>query len=226
MGFFNNTRVIYFIRHGESVLNAQGIRQGPDGPLSEKGRAQVSVVAEGLTHIDKPIEAIISSPYQRARETAEIIANRLGLPLEFSDLLVERRNPSEIVGRKRYSKEVHKIVDVIDHSYHEDNLRYSDEENFADLKARAKKLIEYIKDREEEVLLCATHGIFMEMIAAYIEFGDNLSAKGYVKYSSFHEVKNAGLAGYLFVENWFKEDEWHLWLWNGKRVSGWDDLLK
>ena len=40
------TKLIYFVRHGETLNNAKGIRQGPEGPLSEKGRAQALATAK------------------------------------------------------------------------------------------------------------------------------------------------------------------------------------
>src|SRR3989344_6948177 len=89
-------KLIYLVRHGETVLNAQNIRQGPEGSLTEKGRAQALATAKRFPKNKGRPQVIISSPYQRTKETAEIIAKELGMPIEYSDLLVERRNPSEI----------------------------------------------------------------------------------------------------------------------------------
>ena len=123
------TKLIYFVRHGETLNNAQNIRQGSDGSLSEKGRAQALATAKRFPKENGRPDVIITSPYERTRETAEIIANELGMGFEYSDLLVERRNPSEIIGHSGQEEEVKKIVDKIDMSFHDDNLRYSDEEN-------------------------------------------------------------------------------------------------
>lgn len=67
------------VRHGETDWNAQGIMQGwTDVPLNETGRNQSREVGERLA--GARIGAVWSSPLQRSRETAEIIATVLGLP--------------------------------------------------------------------------------------------------------------------------------------------------
>ena len=133
------TKLIYFVRHGETEDNAKNIRQGPDGPLSEKGRAQALQTAKRFPKQKGGPQVIISSPYERAKETAEILARELGMSVEYSDLLVERRNPSAIIGHEGGERDVKQIVDQMDKSFHDDNFRYADEENFVDLKERAKK---------------------------------------------------------------------------------------
>ncbi|MGH7249873.1 MAG: histidine phosphatase family protein, partial [Minisyncoccia bacterium] len=94
------TKLIYFVRHGETESNAKQIRQGPEGHLTEKGRAQALATAKRFPKgVGRP-QAIIASPYERTKETAGIIAKELGMEVEYSDLLVERRNPTEIIGHE------------------------------------------------------------------------------------------------------------------------------
>src|SRR5664279_5493955 len=93
------TKIIYFVRHGETQNNALGIRQGAEGGLTEKGREQALATAKRFPkHRGKP-QIIIASPYERTKETANIIAQELHLRIKYCDLLKERRNPSEVVGR-------------------------------------------------------------------------------------------------------------------------------
>ena len=126
-------QVIYFVRHGETELNARGIRQGPDGPLSPQGVEQVKAVAERFPKKRGKPQVIIASPFQRTKETAAIIAKALAMEVEYNPLLVERKNPTEIIGHSGKEEQVASIVDRIDKSFHDDTLRYSDEENFVDL---------------------------------------------------------------------------------------------
>ncbi|MDE2399933.1 MAG: histidine phosphatase family protein [Patescibacteria group bacterium] len=208
------TKLIYFVRHGETLLNAQNIRQGAEGSLSELGREQALETAKRFPkHKGRP-EVIISSPYQRTRETAEIIAKELKMPIEYSDLLVERRNPSEIIGQWGEDAKVKLIIDQMDKSFHEDNLRISDEENFVDLKKRAKKLLEYIAKRKEKRIVMITHGIFLKMVASYMLMGDKLTASEYNKLSYFNPVNNASMAIVLYKSHWLNEDEWKILEWN------------
>ena len=209
------TKIIYFVRHGESMLNSQGIRQGPDGGLNEVGREQVKQVAESLAHENKGFDVMISSPYERAKETSAIIAEKLGMKVEYSDLLVERRNPSEIVGKHKDAPEVRAIVDRIDNTFHDDDLRYSDEENFSDLKVRARSLLAFLKERPEERLLVVTHGIFLKMFISYMLYGDRMKASDYVRLSYESDMDNAGVVICSYTTHWFRNPEWRLLLWNG-----------
>ncbi len=78
----------WFLRHGETDWNAQGLSQGnTDIPLNRVGLAQAQRAAATLR--DKGIATIIASPLSRARVTAEIAAEALGLPVGIDDDLRE-----------------------------------------------------------------------------------------------------------------------------------------
>ena len=71
---------LLLVRHGETDWNAEGRLQGQtDRPLTDFGRMQARRLAEELT--DEELEAIYASDLARARETAEILGERLGLPV-------------------------------------------------------------------------------------------------------------------------------------------------
>jgi len=81
----------YFaLRHGESqsntnnVLDSLGINSNS---LTEKGREQVKAAVAELK--EKGITKIISSPFNRTKETSHIIADELGVVVEFDDRLRE-----------------------------------------------------------------------------------------------------------------------------------------
>lgn len=77
---------IILVRHGVTA-HTTGRRfsggLGGDNPaLSDEGRAQIAEAAEWLTELREHISAVVSSPVRRTRESAEIIAEKLGLPVE------------------------------------------------------------------------------------------------------------------------------------------------
>ncbi|MCE9549173.1 histidine phosphatase family protein [Candidatus Nomurabacteria bacterium] len=208
-------KLIYFVRHGESELNAKGIRQGSEGKLTEKGRNQALQTAKKFPKEKGKPQIIISSPYERTRETTDIIAKELNMKnIEYSDLLMERKNPSEIIGKWKEDLQVKLIVDQIDKSFHDDNLRYSDEENFTDLKNRTKKLLTFIKSRKEKRMIMVTHAIFLKMIVSYILKGEELTSYEYNKLSFFNDINNAGITIIQYIPHWFKKEEWKLLVWN------------
>ena len=80
--------LLYLVRHGESTFNAEGRIQGQsDAPLSELGRRQTQAVADCLAV--RPIEVVYCSPLRRALETAQPIADRLGLTMRTDPRLME-----------------------------------------------------------------------------------------------------------------------------------------
>jgi len=78
----------HFIRHGESVYNAEGRIQGQsDVPLSDLGRKQGEAVAAAMAAL--PIEVVYSSPLRRAMETARVVAEPLGREIRTDPRLME-----------------------------------------------------------------------------------------------------------------------------------------
>ncbi len=184
-------RRFYFVRHGETILNAAHIRQGDAGGLTPAGQTQANAAGRYLKNFR--VRKLIVSPYERTRETAAIINKHLNVPIEYSPLFAERRNPSEIIGKKAEDPEVAKIVDQIDRSYHDDTFRYSDEENFQDLKARAEKALAYLRTVRGSHTGVVTHGIFLKMLIAYLLYRDRLNASDYIKLSFFNASDNANV---------------------------------
>lgn len=87
-------RHLYYCRHGLSEMNEQGLLCGStDSPLSPKGRSQALAAAKSAMQNGIGFDLIVSSTMLRAYETATIIGNTLGMPLEKilpNPLLVER----------------------------------------------------------------------------------------------------------------------------------------
>jgi broad specificity phosphatase PhoE len=78
----------YFLRHGRSEGNEQGIAQGRrDTPLAAEGRAQVLDAAPWFE--GKEIGLILSSPLQRALQTARIIGTHIEAPVEADETLTD-----------------------------------------------------------------------------------------------------------------------------------------
>ena len=80
-----------FLRHGESIGNAQSRWQGQsDYALTKKGRLQARALAERWKSENMKFDLIVASPLSRAKETAEIIAAALDARIEFDPILLER----------------------------------------------------------------------------------------------------------------------------------------
>ena len=83
-----NPVAFWYLRHGETDWNAQNLSQGNvDIPLNETGLAQAR--SASLLLRNRGIETIISSPLSRAKDTADIAAAELGLPVTIDEGLRE-----------------------------------------------------------------------------------------------------------------------------------------
>ena len=82
---------LYLVRHGEAEQNVLGV--GSSLPeitkrhLTERGREQVRATADFLA--GQPVDAIIASPLVRTQETAAIISEKTGVPVQTDDRLHE-----------------------------------------------------------------------------------------------------------------------------------------
>ncbi|TCN01775.1 putative phosphoglycerate mutase [Paenibacillus sp. BK033] len=91
--------IIGMVRHGNTDWNALGKIQGQtDIPLNELGKKQANALAERLSKDEKLWDAVISSDLQRARQTAAVIADKLGIPLLDGDPRLRERNFGEVEG--------------------------------------------------------------------------------------------------------------------------------
>ncbi len=81
---------VHLVRHGK-VHNPEHVMYGllPGWHLSDEGIAQAHHAAEHLS--SRPIEAVYSSPLERAVATATVIAEECGVPLEVREELTEWR---------------------------------------------------------------------------------------------------------------------------------------
>jgi broad specificity phosphatase PhoE len=86
--------VVHLLRHGE-VYNPQGILYGRSTGyhLSERGRAMAERVAERIG--DRDITHMVSSPLERAQETAAPLAAVRGLTVRLDDRVIESGNVFE-----------------------------------------------------------------------------------------------------------------------------------
>jgi probable phosphoglycerate mutase len=81
---------LLLVRHGESQANSRRrFTESDRNPLSALGREQAERTAAFLRAKFAPLR-IVSSPFARARETAEIIASAIPVPIELESALREQ----------------------------------------------------------------------------------------------------------------------------------------
>ncbi len=80
--------MLTLVRHGQTTSSARHAYSGrSDIPLTETGREQARAAAQRLA--EDRVDAVISSPLIRARDTAQAIADATGAPLTVDERLTE-----------------------------------------------------------------------------------------------------------------------------------------
>ncbi len=77
---------LYFLRHGEADWPNWN-QSDDERPLTERGKKEIQKIADFLKLLDLSLQQIVTSPLPRARQTAEIVADRLKLKLRESSVL-------------------------------------------------------------------------------------------------------------------------------------------
>jgi phosphohistidine phosphatase len=91
---------IYILRHSDAVnLNEKGVYTDRDRFLSDEGKEKMVEVAKGIKKLGIDFDKIYTSPYPRARQTAEILAEtyKINDKIEDCDLLTPEKSPNDMI---------------------------------------------------------------------------------------------------------------------------------
>src|SRR5262249_20811032 len=91
---------LYILRHGIAVEpGSPGHTTDADRPLLPKGKRKLGEIAKGMAALDVSFDLILSSPYRRASQTAELIAGSLKprKEVEFSENLTPGGSPRKLI---------------------------------------------------------------------------------------------------------------------------------
>lgn len=140
---------LYLIRHGQTVDNLNQIMQGQtQGELTDEGVRQAQELASQFA--DTLIDVFVSSDLKRSVDTCRIIADPRGKDVVQTPLLRER-DWGSFTGRF--------IPDL------KGEVWPDDIESLDDLKARAKRFLNFIKaEFPDKVVLAVGHGIINKAI--------------------------------------------------------------
>ena len=116
--------ILYIVRHGIAIDHADP-KSPPEAerPLTARGVQKTRAAALGMRALGVKLDLLITSPYVRAAQTAEIFAEALGFPPEkirVSEALKPAANPADII--KEISNPKTKEVACFGHGPHVDLL--------------------------------------------------------------------------------------------------------
>lgn len=205
-------KTVYLIRHAQSTDNVAPVFQSPDSTLNEKGRKQAESIASRISKLS--FDALIASPFERAKQTAEAIAKATGKQLEFSELFVERVKPNYINSKPYTDEKAHALWREWEKSLYTPGLHAEDGENFDDLIARADNALAFLQKREEQSFVVVTHGYFLRTIVIRVLLGDLLSGEAFRNIQRTTAMENTGLTVLQYRDRFEEKPAWRLWIYN------------
>jgi len=90
---------LFILRHGLAVDHGTPGFSDPDRPLTPEGKSKLRDIAAAMIELELDFDLILSSPYKRARQTAEIVAEKLKAQkkLEFTEALIPQGSTGELI---------------------------------------------------------------------------------------------------------------------------------
>ncbi|MFW0837402.1 MAG: class I tRNA ligase family protein [Candidatus Komeilibacteria bacterium] len=211
-------------RHGLTDWNKDGIVQGQSNvPLDEQSIEQIYDFADKIKQ--HGYTAIVSSPLQRARQTAEIIAEKLKLPVVIEPLVRERDYGV-------FEGKAVKDIKQSDPDYYKDKINYkiSGAETYDEMQKRAEKFLQKMdKEFPGQKVLVISHNAFMRSLRRLNSHDDNATLSDYRP--SFGELATYNiLDGEYKLADWRQdEDSLDTWFSSGMwtfSTLGWPDNIK
>jgi phosphohistidine phosphatase len=111
---------IYIIRHAIAVdRGTPEYEDDSQRPLTDKGKKKMRQIARGLLALGVDFDLILSSPYVRAKETAEILAEVLKTKtaVAFSENLIPMGDPDLLIAEMNEKYNVNSIA-LVGHEPH------------------------------------------------------------------------------------------------------------
>jgi broad specificity phosphatase PhoE len=158
--------MIHLARHGQTAYNAEGRFQGHlPVPLDDTGRAQARELAEAVADVE--VKTLVCSPLARARETADIVAQRIGLTPEEEARFAET-DTGDWTGRSFAEIEAEDPEGFRRFQVSDPTFRYPGGESFAEQSERVQDGLRDLRARPEALpaLVVCHRGVIRLALAA------------------------------------------------------------
>lgn len=175
-----NKKTIYIFRHGQTDYNVSRRVMGQlDIPLNETGIAQAAELSTRLANTH--LEVIYTSPLLRAKQTAQILADKIGAPIIPDKRLMERNNGNlqgHIVhgtdNPAEYQTDYNQLELFLPATQLNDNNWKPDGgESRTECWSRAQKAVtEIVKNAPYDAIAISTHSVVMRGILNMVGMGD------------------------------------------------------
>ena len=187
---------LYLVRHAQPDYSAH-CDDTEQAPLTEQGRKDAQRVCDFLA--EKPIDAIFSSPFPRARDTVEPLGLRLGLPTQFIEDFHERTIGVWLEDFHSYAKR----------QWEDFSYKVSGGENLREVQQRAVTALQkLLTDYPDQTLVIGGHGTCISTILNHYDshfgFDDFNRIKGWMPWVvclNFEGTTYRGRQDLFWIEN-------------------------
>lgn len=157
---------IHLVRHGESTWNRERRLQGQTHavPLTGLGRRQAQAAAQALAERTSGRVGLWSSDQVRARETADVIARRLGCPVVETAALREQ-SLGALEGR--LVSEL--VAEPTPPGAHVSEVRWGGGESIADVHRRVGAFLATVRHTAFDHVVLVTHGDTLRVALAWLD---------------------------------------------------------
>lgn len=153
---------IYFVRHGEGLDDVYNEYGGwSDRELSPKGIQMAFEISDELEGLVEKFDMVFTSSLKRSFQTAEIIGGELDLRVMEEPYLKERNTYGLLSGVN---------IDLAEDDYLDMVKQFNDgryipaAERYRDFVNRVRILMDYLKTKKYENIICVTHGHIITVI--------------------------------------------------------------
>ena len=202
---------VYFVRHGESEGNAEGVFKDPQAELIEIGHKQAEKLAARCKTLN--LEVVIASPNRRAIQTGEYIAKQGNIALESDASFAATKYASKMLGKSKTGPEAEEYTKILREMFAKNpDERYEDSENFIDLKNRFEAGFNNLASRSEQTIMVVTHQSILQslMVHALLEGRQTIDQHVSTK-KTLAKLDHLGI-----TEMQFTNGRWQLVTWNDR----------
>jgi broad specificity phosphatase PhoE len=201
------TRAI-FVRHGESVSNAHpefaALPLEEGDRLTELGRRQSLAAAEVLVSLEPT--ALISSSMGRARETAELIGQRLGIEVTELPYISELRESRDYATMSPEEQKLRRWSTWMAEHGDDPDFSWQGGESFEEVRGRVRRLKDELeRDYAGQRPMIVTHGLFLRFFLFDSLLGDAFGP-AQVQRLWYARSVNCGVSVFEHGERWHPAD--------------------
>jgi broad specificity phosphatase PhoE len=163
--------VVFQVEHGDTKYDEKGCAQGLlDDGLTEKGKQQARTAARALK--GKGIDCIYTSPMKRARETATIIAQKIGA------LVIVRPNLEPLDIGALAGKKIDTVLPYLEFFSARPTLSFPEGGTYGDYYDRARKEWIHQFGDDDPVIAVVCHARDFQLMSHWQKHGLNADVKG------------------------------------------------